>query len=88
MLINVFNVVCAARLAICRIALVSILAMQSCVMCSFVRCGTSNQMEKIYIYPTGLIGLLNYIFLSAYLCLLSEDHISVKQRMNAVRGEM
>ena len=41
----VFNVVCAARLAICRIALVR-LAMQSCVLCSFEDIPTSNQIEE------------------------------------------
>ena len=39
----VFNVVCAATLAICRTRQ---LAMQSCVLCSFVRCGTSKQIGK------------------------------------------
>ena len=41
----VFNVVCAARLAICRIAHRQ-LAMQFCVLCSFVRCWPSNQIER------------------------------------------
>ena len=40
-----FNVVCASRLAICRIALLQ-LVVQSCDLCSFVRCGTSKQIEE------------------------------------------
>ena len=36
---------------ICRISLVS-LAMQSCVLYSFVRCGTSNQIEEIRTLPS------------------------------------
>ena len=41
----VFNVVCAARLANMQNCPRQ-LAMQSRVLCSFVRCGSSNQIEK------------------------------------------
>ena len=42
MFIYVFKAVCTGNMQNCPRQL----AMQSCVLCSFVRCGTSNQIER------------------------------------------